>query len=69
MTEAERKKGKRLLTRLITATDRYMRVRERLSAKAERNGMIGQSDVKKEDQAQDAYLKAQAALVEWFDRC
>jgi hypothetical protein len=57
---------RRSIERLIVAAERYGRVREINAGKAARNGLIGQTDIAKEQAAQDAWEAAKTAALAKF---
>ena len=54
--------NKKLIERLIAAAERYARVREINAGRAVRNGMLGPTDVAKEQSAQDAWEIAKESV-------
>lgn len=58
--------NRKAVERLISAAERYARVREINAGKAARNGLIGQTDISKEQAAQDAWEKAKEATLAMF---
>ena len=57
---------RKIVQRLIDAAEKWARMREINAGRAARNGMIGPSDVAKEEKALGAWIEAKEAATKWF---
>ena len=65
-TRPYHRSDRNLIEKLIEAAERYARIREINSGHLVQDGMLGLTDIRKEERAREAYISARAELRERF---
>jgi len=65
-TRPYHRSDRNLIEKLIEAAERYARIREINADRFVRDGMLGLTDIRKEERAREAYISARAELRKRF---